>query len=829
MTIRVWGATLLAIGLTAALAQAQETGTVQGRIVEADGVTPVQGVSVSLVDGIVLTASNADGRYRVELATGPQLLRFEAIAYQVLERAVEVRAGAATTLDATLVAQPFQLGEVRVTAVSRWRQDLVTAPAAVGVVGRERAGDLAPTGQTPRLLAQLPGVHAAQSGIHDYNLNTRGFNTLLNRRLLVLVDGRDISLPLLGNLEWSALPLLEDDAQIEVVRGPGSALYGANAFSGVVNIVTAPVRETPGSRLSLGAGELATTRIDGRHAAVSSSGRWAYRFNAGYYRSETWDRSRTNLGDLAEEYAGIDGIDINVAAPGYEVQPLRGQEKEGPFGLPGEASGVADPVENTHGSARLDWYGDAGRMLTVEGGNSWVRNQVFTSQLGRSQVYEASRPWARIGWVSDQFKANAYYTGRVSDESYSLASSALNRERSGTFHLEAFRDGRFDTGRARYVVGGSVRTISIDSEGTLLSIDDDGRSDQYYALFGQLDYQVSPTVKLVAAARYDASTLVPGQVSPKFAAVFSPSADHSFRATVNRAYQTASALEAFISLPAGLPLDLSALEAGLRASPLGPALAGVEEGSLFTTSSAVPILALGNDALEPVKVWGFEAGYKGRFDDRTFITLDLFYSRLEDFLTNLLPGVNPAFAPWTAPSAVPDEARGAVEGAAIDALGSGLTRLPDGTTAVVLSIGNAGRAQEWGLEFGAGVLIASGVRLDANYTYFDSNVEARTFVSGDSLLANTPQHRANLIATYDNRDLRARAALQWVDSYQFLAGAQRGLVPSSQTVEVSLRYRINRSLSAGAVGTNLFDQRRYHVYGGSIIGRRLLASLSWTR
>jgi outer membrane receptor for ferrienterochelin and colicins len=805
----------------------QELATVTGRVVTEGTLTPLRGVSVSRGEGVVLAVTDRTGGYLLRLEPGSHTLRFAAFGFVAVEEEVTVAEGQTLVLDVTLPAETFQLQEIVVTGVSRWSEDVIDAPAAVAVVEQERIRDVATTGQLPLLVGELPGVHAAPSGIHDYNLNARGFNTLLNRRLLVLVDGRDVSLPILGNQEWAALQVMEDQPRIEMIRGPGSAMYGANAFNGVLNIVTPPVRDILGTRLSVGGGELSTVRFDGRHAALLGDARWGVRINAGYYRSDSWDRSRTDVGDLEREYEDTGFTGVASPAPGYELAPLNGQEKEGPFGLPGAATGTPDPVQSAHGSARLDYYGDDGQVFTAEAGTSLVRNQVFTTSLGRSQVVSASRPWARLAWSSEAFTATAHYTGRRSDDQIGLASGGPTREASSRMDLEAFRSGELLDGGLEYVIGGSVRRTTIDSKGTLLAAKDDGRTDEFYGLFGQLEYALTPALKVLLAARYDDGTLFDGQSSPKAGLVYSPSPDHAVRLTFNRAFQTASSLEYFLDVPAGAPLDLTALEQGLRASPLGPALASVPDGTLFTQSASVPVLALGNESLAPTRVRSFEAGYKGRFNRRIFVTLDGYYNVLRDFVTSVLPGVNPSYGPWTAPETVDAAARPGVEAAVIGTMGSGLTRLSDGSTALVLSLGNAGEATEWGVEVGAGVLATESLRLDGNYSHFRADVEASTFVEGDSILPNTPRHQGNITATYNTDLLRLRAGVQLVGEYEWLAGLYRGPIPASQTVDVSARYRILPDLSIGVVASNLFDQRRYHVFGGSVIGRRILAGVTW--
>ena len=132
------------------------------------------------------------------------------------------------TLDVVLEPSPVLLGEIEVTSATRTPERVVAAPAAVSIVDTAATRALSITGQTPLTLAGLTGVDAVQNGMNDFNVNTRGFNGSLNRRVLVLLDGRDLATSFTGSQEWSALSIpLEDVSRIEMVRGPGSALFRA--------------------------------------------------------------------------------------------------------------------------------------------------------------------------------------------------------------------------------------------------------------------------------------------------------------------------------------------------------------------------------------------------------------------------------------------------------------------------------------------------------------------------------------------------------------------------------------------------------------------------
>src|SRR5438128_2242330 len=137
---------------------------------------------------------------------------------------------------------------ITVTAASRRRERIEDAPAAVSVVNPSAPVLEESTGQAPKLLSNLTGVDSVQSGLFDFNFASRGFNRPLNRRVLVLVDGRDTSFPFLGAQDWAAFSVPLGQLQsVEFVRGPRSALYGANAYSGVISMVTKPASADAGT------------------------------------------------------------------------------------------------------------------------------------------------------------------------------------------------------------------------------------------------------------------------------------------------------------------------------------------------------------------------------------------------------------------------------------------------------------------------------------------------------------------------------------------------------------------------------------------------------
>ncbi|HEX4964324.1 MAG TPA: TonB-dependent receptor [Thermoanaerobaculia bacterium] len=162
-----------------------------------------------------------------------------------------------------------QLMDIDVTSVSRRSERLSKAAAAITVITGE---DLRRSGVTtlPDALRLSVSTHVAQSDGHTWGLTTRGFNSSFATadKLLVLIDGRSVYTPLFSGVFWDVQDVpLEDVDRIEVIRGPGATLWGANAVNGVINIITKSAKETQGGLVTAAAGnetDLGSVRWGGK-------------------------------------------------------------------------------------------------------------------------------------------------------------------------------------------------------------------------------------------------------------------------------------------------------------------------------------------------------------------------------------------------------------------------------------------------------------------------------------------------------------------------------------------------------------------------------------
>jgi iron complex outermembrane receptor protein len=162
--------------------------------------------------------------------------------------------GAQRTIDELKQLNVEDLMNVEVTSVSRHPEKLSQTPSAIQVITQE---DIRRSGATsiPEALRLADNLQVAQKNSHDWAISARGFNTDLGNKLLVMIDGRTVYTPLYSGVFWDAQDyLLEDIDRIEVISGPGGALWGANAVNGVINIITKSAKDTQGVYAEAGGG-----------------------------------------------------------------------------------------------------------------------------------------------------------------------------------------------------------------------------------------------------------------------------------------------------------------------------------------------------------------------------------------------------------------------------------------------------------------------------------------------------------------------------------------------------------------------------------------------
>lgn len=270
-----------------------------------------------------------------------------------------------------------QLLEMKVLSASKKVESIADAAAAIYVVTNE---DIMRAGVTtiPDALRMVPGVNVAQSDSNSWAISIRGFNSALANKLLVLLDGRTIYNPVFGGVLWEAQDLvLEDIERIEVVRGPGGTLWGANAVNGVINIITKNSRNTQGNLVSAVAGNDELGTLSTRHGGVLANDGFYRVYAKGFKR----DNSLTPNGD--EAYDGWDGFRTGFRADWNDSFTLQGdayrnrtEQRRPHFSLAAPFAAIQDQTIKYDGINLLGRWVDAhedGSQFSIQSYIDWAK------------------------------------------------------------------------------------------------------------------------------------------------------------------------------------------------------------------------------------------------------------------------------------------------------------------------------------------------------------------------------------------------------------------------------------------------------------------------
>lgn len=383
----------------------------------------------------------------------------------------------------------------------------------------------------------------------------------------------------------------------------------------------------------------------------------------------------------------------------------------------------------------------------------------------------------------------------------------------------------FANGKGRIVGGFSLRREGTDSANKhgIQTLTFEPRDEHMEAVFAQLDFSFIDKLKFVLAGRLDFSSLNDTVFSPKASLVYAFNPGHSLRLSFNRAFQTPNYSEFFLRLAVAPPVDLSAIEKGLSA-----ALGGMDLGLGY---KSIPVLALGNDDLDVEEITSYEIGYSNVFSRKVLFNLSYYRSYLKNFVTDLLPLVNPAYGPYIPPSDLPSPIQNVILLTLKNNLPPGLfaimsNSLEDGSPIfTAVSYTNAGKADAQGIEVDLKYFISQHWSADFNYTWFDFEVKEELI--GDKILANTPEHRINLGAAYISDWLDVSMRFRWVDAFPWAAGIFAGDVESYSLFDLTANIYFGDGFSLGVNVSNLLNNKHYQSFGGDILRRHAVASLSY--
>lgn len=718
---------------------------------------------------------------------GPHRLRVSHIGFRETTSEVTVRAGEESLVAIRLEDKPFEL-DAMVVSASRQSERVTEAPATITRIGTAELD--ATIGNTfAGALKEVKGLDFVQVGMTSVGINARGFNSSFNNRMLMVEDGRVMVLPENGLPvgQFTATPKV-DLAGIEVLVGPGAALYGADASSGVISLTTRDPREFPGLTVEVTGGNRSYRDLQARYAGFS--GNWGYKVSGEYQEADDWSNRLTLVGSFARAYRDTD-------APSAAAMPEVG--RDGRAGLDWNASVMRGT------GAIVRYFGDG--KLELSGGAS-VTDGVGQTNVGRNQLQNWGYNFQQLRFSNSHWFANLYRAQSRSGDSW-----ATNRYTQAYYpnlaRPEATRlsddelvaasdwpsDGRMHAGELQYnsrlpfflnsalVLGGSYRQDRVSSDQQWLSdrLTGDEIEIATYATFGQLTAPVMPWMDVVLAGRYDAHENYDAQFSPKAGLVVRPAQGHNFRVTYNRAFKSPTILQTNFHIP-----DWNA----------ATVIYGNTRG--FTVKKPDGTLVRQYDPLEPEENTTWEVGYKGVFGDRVFVDVAHYRSEYQNFMSPL--------AVIGDPTNLGLAGQGANNPVwAYDADGNRLNNGAGGP-ALALTYYNLGQANLVGTDAGLNVLVTPRINVRGTLSLIEiSDVDVEVGREASTSL-NSPELKWTLGAGFqDFGRLTGGLTLRHVDEYYFRSGANRGFVPGFSTVDANLGYRLDRFNTMVSLGvSNLF-------------------------
>ncbi|HEY8468222.1 MAG TPA: carboxypeptidase regulatory-like domain-containing protein, partial [Longimicrobiales bacterium] len=281
----------IALLVCAAAPVSAQDGAISGRLTDAETGAPLAGASVEALAGTRVVAravSDADGRYQINnVPPGTYALVISLLGYETQRlEGIRVVAGETSLVGAQLVASAFQLNPVVVSASKR-QEKVLDAPASVSVVDSRAVAERPVTTPVDHLRS-TPGVDIVTQGVQSTNVVLRGFNNIFSGSLHALTDNRIAGIPSLRvNLLHFVPATNEDIDRMEVVLGPGAALYGPNTADGVLHIITKSPLDAQGTTISLGGGTQSVLTGSFRTSHLLSEN-FGIKLSGEYLQAEEW-------------------------------------------------------------------------------------------------------------------------------------------------------------------------------------------------------------------------------------------------------------------------------------------------------------------------------------------------------------------------------------------------------------------------------------------------------------------------------------------------------------------------------------------------------------
>ncbi|MBU1053952.1 MAG: TonB-dependent receptor [Proteobacteria bacterium] len=463
------------------------------------------------------------------------------------------------------------LMEIEITTGSRKSQTIANTAAAAFVITQE---DIRRSGVTSiaEALRMVPGLQVAKIDANKWAISSRGFNSRYSNKLLVLMDGRTLYSPLFSGVFWDIQDtLLEDIDRIEVIRGPGAALWGANAVNGVINIITKNTKDTTGSLISTGAGKEERGFINfrsgdtlGKNAHYRIFGKYSDRdeskFVSGHDAADDWDTCtlgfRTDWNPTAADSFMFEGNSYRV---------------------------------------------DAGQTITIESLTAPYSNTF--NEVAKSDGVNFLSRWNRTLSNKSDIKLQIYYDRTRQQQ------PVLNITRD-TYDLD-FQHRFIPWEKHEIIWGLGYRIIDDDIESSfMISVDPASRTDDLLSVFIQDNITiVQDYLRLTLGTKFEHNDYSGFEFQPNIRALWTPDKQNSIWASFSKAVRTPSRVE-------------HDSRTNLNVIPPG----------VFPNTSGLPMIVstFSNDDFKSETLYAYEIGYRNQISETLSMDIAAFYNKYEN-------------------------------------------------------------------------------------------------------------------------------------------------------------------------------------------------------
>lgn len=459
-----------------------------------------------------------------------------------------------------------QLGNVQVTTATKEPEEVWQTPAAIYVITQE---DIRRSGATsiPELLRLAPGVEVARIDSDHWAIGIRGFNGEFSKNLLVMIDGRSVYSPLFAGVYWQVQDtLLKDVDRIEVVRGPGGTIWGANAVNGIINIITKNAKDTHGTLVTAAVGSVDQGELAARYGAARGEN-FDYRvYGKGLIRGPEFHPDGQNFDEWKAMQAGFrtdwtrsDRDSVSVQGDIYKGRD--GERVAISFYTPPSVDVIESPAHHTGG------------------GN-------------------VTAHWRRQVNASSDFELRGYFdrTTRFSPQ--------LDEARN-TFDLDFLY--HFTPERQDVLLGAGARWSPdhIGQKFATLDFVPHDETDSIYSWFAQDQIAIAPNkLSVILGSKFEHNNRSGFEWQPNARLLWTPTVHQTFWAAMTRAVRTPSRLDQDLRLTVYLNMQAAGLPAYFRVD--------------------------GSKDFRSEKLLGTEVGYRTLLGRNLYVDLALFRNEYND-------------------------------------------------------------------------------------------------------------------------------------------------------------------------------------------------------